>query len=393
MIFFDEIYVSLMILSSVVFWLVIPEGYRTKFIILGSFTALGFIQFKFALFLLLLIWLVFWGGKIIERSSGATWLVMSILVLVTVLLAFKYGDVLFAILFSSDNKFSQTYMIPLGISYLSFKLIAYIIDVFRGNIKNPRLEELLAFILFLPIFPAGPIERYQDFADHRQSEFDWSFYIMGLKRLSLGYFKKVVVVNFALNEIVVKRLYPSVVSDGVSFDVSAVLVLVFLIGALFYAFFDLSGYADIAIGFGHLFGYKICENMNYPILQKNLSDYWNCWHISLSHWCRNNVYFPVLGQTRNNVLALYCSFIVMGLWHYVSLNWVLWGIWHATGITVYSKWKRYKRQHKRLRKLLPSKVAFAVGVALTVVYSGLGFSFIMMDTTPKALRVLLAIVI
>jgi alginate O-acetyltransferase complex protein AlgI len=283
-------------------------------------------------------------------------------------------------------------MVPLGISYLSFKLIAYVIDVFRGNIENPKLEELLAFILFLPTFPAGPIERYQNFADRRRSELDWSFYVKGFRRLSMGYFKKVVIVNLVLNELVINRLYPQVVADGVSFELSALRVLIFLVAALFYAYFDLSGYADIAIGFGHLFGYKICENMNYPVLQKNLSDYWNCWHISLSQWCRNNVYFPVLGQTRNNVLALYCSFIVMGLWHHMTVNWVLWGMWHATGVILYSKWNRFKQKRKKLKKLLPGKAGFSLGVILTVIYSSLGFSFIMMDTSLKALRLLWAIV-
>ena len=161
-----------------------------------------------------------------------------------------------------------------------------------------------------------------------------------------------------------------------------------MIGALLFAYLDISAYADIAIGFGHLFGYTICENMNYPILQKNLSDYWNCWHISLSHWCRNNVYFPVLGKTRNNSFALYCSFSIMGLWHDISFNWLLWGIWHATGLIVYSKWNRFKRKHKRLKSLLPAKIALATGVSITIIYASIGYSFVMMKTTSEAFNLL-----
>jgi alginate O-acetyltransferase complex protein AlgI len=393
MIFFKEIYVISILISSLLFWGIIKEKYRTKFIILASFAALAVIQLKFTLFLVLLVVFVLMGSKVIQSKSSIRWLTASIIILTIVLLSFKYLGALFALLFSGESKFSQTYMIPLGISYLSFKLIAFVVDVYRGNIENPNLEDLLAFMLFLPIFPAGPIERYQNFAGNRRSEFDPSFYIRGLKRLSIGYFKKILIVNLILNETVLKILYPRIAADGVSLDLSAGLVLLFLIGSLLYAYVDLSAYADIAIGYGNLFGYEICENMNYPLLQKNLSDYWNCWHISLSHWCRNNVYFPVLGRFRNNVLALYSSFIVMGLWHYLSLNWILWGIWHASGITLFSKWNRYKRKHKKIKKMLPAKAAFALGVALTVIYSGMGFSFIMMDTTPKALRVLLAIII
>lgn len=393
MIFFNEIYVVSALISSLIFWGLIKNAYRSKFITVVSFIALSLIQFKFSVFLFCLILFVFWGSKLIERDSDIKWLITLIIFFAIVLLSFKYIGVLFEHLYSKENEFSKCYMVPLGISYLSFKLIAFIIDVYRGNITNPNLEELLAFIFFLPIFPAGPIERYQNFAGRRMTKFDFSFYIQGLKRLSIGYFKKVVVVNLVLYEIVIKIIYPIISANGVSLDLSAGLVILFLVGSLIYAYIDLSAYADIAIGYGLLFGYKICENMNYPLLQKNLSDYWNCWHISLSHWCRNNIYFPVLGKSRNNTLALYCSFIVMGLWHFLSLNWILWGIWHATGITLYSKWNRYKRKHKKIKKIIPGRIAFAFGVLLTVIYSGLGFSFIMMNSTTNAFRVLLAIII
>lgn len=393
MIFFNEIYVVSALISSIIFWGLIKNAYRSKFITVVSFIALSLIQFKFSVFLICLILFVFGGSKLIERDSDIKWLITLIIFFAIVLLSFKYIGVLFEHLYSKENEFSKNYMVPLGISYLSFKLIAYIVDVYRGNITNPNLEELLAFIFFLPIFPAGPIEKYQNFAGRRMTKFDFSIYIQGLKRLSIGYFKKVVVVNLVLYEIVIKKIYPIISANEVSLDLSAGLVILFLVGSLIYAYIDLSAYADIAIGYGLLFGYKICENMNYPLLQKNLSDYWNCWHISLSHWCRNNIYFPVLGKSRNNTLALYCSFIVMGLWHFLSLNWILWGIWHATGITLYSKWNRYKRKHKKIKKIIPGRIAFALGVLLTVIYSGLGFSFIMMDSTTNAFRVLLAIII
>jgi len=392
-IFFTEIYVLALFLSTLVFWTIIPERFRTRFIILASFTALAFIQLPFTIFLVMLVIFVFWCAKIIERYKNLKTFVAAIVILVSILLVLKYGQLLFSLLFSLDHPLSQKYLVPLGLSYLIFKLIAFVIDVYREDIQDPKLDELLAFILFLPAFPAGPIERYQNFASQRRHVFDGRFYLQGLKRLAMGYFKKVVIVNFALHEIVIKTMYPVIVKNGVDLEHSAIFIILFLVGALLYAYFDLSAYADIAIGFGQLFGYKICENMNFPIFQKNIADYWNCWHISLSHWCRNNVYLPVLGQTRNNVLALYCSFLVMGLWHHISLNWVLWGVWHASGINIFSKWTRFKRKHKRLKKVLPGRISFSLGVAATVLFSSLGFSFIMMDTPERAIRLLLAIFI
>jgi alginate O-acetyltransferase complex protein AlgI len=391
-IFFSEYYIVALLIGSVLFWAVVPEQYRTKFIISASFVMLATIQFKFCVFLFFLILFIYYGARLMQSQSKGRLLTGLILSLVTVLLCFKYMHVLFAILFEQESGFSKSYMIPLGVSYLIFKLIAFVIDVYREEIEELNLEELLAYIFFVPSFPAGPIERYQNFVSNRREKFDASFFLSGLKRLTIGYFKKVVLVNLLLHELINKQLFPVVIADGVSFELSAPIILLFLVGSLVYAYIDLSAYADLAIGFGQLFGYKICENMNYPIFRKNLSDYWNCWHISLSHWCRNNVYFPVLGSSRNNVLALYASFIVMGLWHYLSITWILWGMWHATGITFYSKWNRFKKK-KKLRGKVPAKVAYALGMLLTICYSGMGFSFIMMSSTKEAVRLLLAIFI
>ncbi|MFC1851852.1 MBOAT family O-acyltransferase [candidate division CSSED10-310 bacterium] len=393
MIFFDELYVLAIIATSVFFWTVVNETYRTRFIILTSFIALAFIQLKFSIFLVGLVWVVYRGSLLLVKQPKGKTLTLFILIPVIVLLLFKYAGVVFAFLFSNENHFSQSYLVPLGVSYLSFKMIAYIVDVFRGTIKDPKFDELLAFILFIPMFPAGPIERYQDFAGSRRPSFDPIFFVAGLKRLVIGYFKKVVLVNFFLFELLNQTLLPQLKETGVSPDLPSGLVLLYLVGSLFYAYLDLSAYADIAIGYGQLFGYKICENMNYPIVQKNLSDFWDCWHISLSHWCRNNIYFPVLGKTRIVYLGLYCCFIVMGLWHYISLNWVLWGMWHATGLYFFSHWSRFKRKHRKWTKCVNPWVARVLGAILTVLYASMGYAFITMSKTDEALRLLLALII
>jgi alginate O-acetyltransferase complex protein AlgI len=157
--------------------------------------------------------------------------------------------------------------------------------------------------------------------------------------------------------------------------------------ALIYAYLDLSAYADIAIGASRLFGYRIMENMNYPLLRPNLAEYWRCWHISLSNWCRNNIYMPVLGKTRKPTLALFSSFIVMGMWHQISLTWLCWRMWHASGIWFYGRWRRttfaaWFKHH------LSSPVAYALGTATTVLYSALGFEFIMVPSAGQSFRLL-----
>lgn len=394
MIYFNELYILSMFAASIVFWNVVADKYKSKFLIIASALALAFIQPLFTVFLFGLVAFVFYSSKLIDKDSktnGKPFVLITI-VLVIVLLGFKYMGIMFEEIFKDENSFSSSYLVPLGISYLSFKLIAYVIDIYRGFIEDPDFEQLLLFIFFLPAFPAGPIEKYQNFAHKRASVFSWDDYSEGLKRIVYGYLKKVVLVNFVLHEIVFKRLYPYVTADGIQMDLSAFIIVAYLVGALIYSYLDLSGYADIAIGFSLLFGYKICENMNYPIFAKNLGDYWTRWHMSLSNWCRNNIYFPVLGKTRNNNLALYSSFFIMGMWHFVSLNWFLWGLWHATGIILYKKWDRLKR--KKFKKIkVPAIIGTALGVSITVVYSGLGFSFITMSNATEALRLLLAIIL
>jgi len=400
MIFFQLPFVAGLLAASILFWAVVPAPWRKAFLVVASCGALLTIQPGFTLILFALIAATHALSLSIRRGrpSPGRLLLSGLLLLVSFLLAAKYGGLLLAVLFSPEHELAKSYLVPLGVSYLSFKLIAFVIDVYRGTIEKPRFWDLVAFIFFIPTFPAGPIERYQDFAAQRTDTLDPALYIDGLRRLVLGYFKKVVLVSFLLQETVIRGLEPEVMSLSVSADLPGWKVLLFLVGALFYAYFDLSAYADIAIGYGQLFGIRTIENMNYPVFRRNLSDYWANWHISLSSWCRNNVYFPVLGATRRNNLALMASFIVMGLWHNISLNWVIWGIWHATGIIIYSRYNRFLRKRKRLKRLVKGKAGYAFGMTLTVLYSSLGFAFIMTDSrtdllsaTEQAVRILLAI--
>lgn len=390
MIFYSSPFIYLLAAASVLIWFIPSQRLRTWFIILASGAALFWVLPAFTVFLVALIICVYWVARLIQNHHHLATFVLALIALTTVMLGFKYAGSVYGAIFNAESNFSKSYLVPIGISYLSFKLIAFVIDVYRDEIKDPRLEDLLAFILFLPIFPAGPIERFQRFAGERRETLDLEHYMGGVLRIALGLFKKIVVVNYALNAVVFSRLEPLATSGP---EASALIISAFLVGALIYAYFDLSAYADIAIGFGQLFGYQVYENMNYPILRPNLSEYWNNWHMSLSHWCRNYVYFPVIGWTRNNELALYSSFVVMGLWHAVTIKWFLWGLWHASGIIVFSRWSRWKKKNMKGKKTLPGPVAYALGTALTVLFSGLGFAFITQPTAIDALNLLAAIFI
>ena len=388
MVFYTAPYIYFLFAAGFIFWLLPGERLRTWFLISASGLALFLVQPEFTVFLVCIVIFIHFAARLVQDKKHIGIFLLLLVGLVCMLLGFKYAGSIYASLFSSEHDFAKNYLVPLGISYLSFKLIAFVIDVYRDEIKEHSLEDLLAFILFLPIFPAGPIERFQRFANGRRETFDINHFSEGLLRIALGLFKKIVVVNYILHAVVFERLGAEAMTG---MDANGLAVVLFLTGALVYAYFDLSAYADIAIGFSQLFGYQIYENMNYPIFRSNLSDYWNNWHMSLSHWCRNYVYFPVIGFTRNNELALYSSFIVMGLWHEVSLKWFLWGIWHASGIIIYSRWSRWKKRKFKKKKFLPVPVAYLTGMMLTVLYSGLGFAFITQDSAYQAILLLAAI--
>jgi alginate O-acetyltransferase complex protein AlgI len=133
-----------------------------------------------------------------------------------------------------------------------------------------------------------------------------------------------------------------------------------------YAYLDFAAYSDIAIGSSRLFGIRIIENFNFPFVARNINEFWQRWHMSLSGWCRAYVYMPTIGLTRNPYLAIYATMATIGIWHEGSLTWLCWGLYHATGIVVYGSWARFRRRRKwRLRTGLVPRL---VGVGVTMLF-------------------------
>ena len=385
-IIFSIYFIPLLFLASVLYW-GLPFRFRKAFVLVSSSTVLCLIQPWFTLFLAALVLTVYWCAVAIEQKQKAALVPAIVAALVTTLVVFRYLPEFFLLLHLNTTDLARAYLVPLGISYLVFKLIAFILDVYRGEIRRPSLTDLMVFVFFVPIFPAGPIQRFQEFVEQRMDSISASDVVAGLARMSVGYFKKIVLVGVVLQPVAYGSLLGDIASgEGLS-DIGTPVLLGFLIAALVYAYLDLSAYADIAIGASRLFGYRIMENMNYPLFRPNLAEYWRCWHISLSNWCRNNVYMPVLGRSRKPTLALYSSFAVMGMWHQISLTWLFWGMWHASGIWLYTKWRRH-RLSSWFQQNLPGHLAYVFGTLITVTWSALGFSFIMFSDLKQSLRLL-----
>ncbi len=215
--------------------------------------------------------------------------------------------------------------LPIGISFFTFQAISYLVDVYRK--ETAPQENIVHLALYISLFPqlvAGPIVRYKDINDQlKQRSMTIDSFAYGIERFLIGLIKKVLIANNL-----------AVLSDTI-FDESTIDTPLAWLGILAYSFqiyFDFSGYSDMAIGLGRMFGFTFLENFNYPYISKSIKEFWRRWHISLSSWFRDYLYIP-LGGNRHGKFRTYFNLIVVffltGLWHGASWNFVLWGLFHG----------------------------------------------------------------
>ena len=228
MIFFTAPFIYFLFLASCIFWSIPSIRLRRLFLILTGAFALGWVQPVFTSFLFLVTGTIHAAMQFQRRGSKLSIFWMLILGLTLVLIMLKYGMVQFGDFFVHENNFSKIYLVPLGLSYIIFRLISYVIDCHRGEVVQQNFENLICYVFFVPIFTAGPIERYKTFYDNQKHQFDPALYSDGLLRLSLGLFKKIVLVNFFLQRIVFSDQSPLLNSNQ---DFSGVIIICFLIGA------------------------------------------------------------------------------------------------------------------------------------------------------------------
>jgi alginate O-acetyltransferase complex protein AlgI len=390
--------IPIILIAVPLFWLVLRrEAWRLWFIVLASLGLLALLHPAFAVIAACLVVIT---HQLVEalrakRLSPGRAVLIAVLGVIVVLAVGKYGQRMVGGLWGTDNWVYTRIAMPLGVSYFAFRLLQYVFDQARGVLTENSLLKLAAFIVFLPTFPAGPLETYQGFYGKRSATFDRELFYRGLRRIVVGYFKKVFVVDFVLALYIGPHLIGPL-TPGWTFSSAQPLQAVgFVIYVFIRAYLDLSAYTDLAIGFSRLFGFRIMENFDNPLLKRNLSEFWRGWHISLSTWCRNNVYFPVFGATRKVWLGLYASMMVMGLWHYVDLNWFSWALWHGSGLVLVSWWlarkKAFRKKHRGSsfwsRQSWRHALLSPLWYVLTFFYVALGYSFVGTPNIAKALRV------
>lgn len=216
---------------------------------------------------------------------------------------------------------------PIGISFFTFQAMSYVIDVYRGKTKAQKnFGKVLLYISFFPQLIAGPIVKYHDIAleiDERKQTLDESVY--GIRRFIAGLCKKVLIANTM--GAVADALFGAAQSE-----IGCVGAWIGAVSYMLQIYFDFSGYSDMAIGLGHLFGFHFRENFQYPYISSSIQEFWRRWHISLSGWFKEYLYIPLGGNRKGKfrtVVNKMIVFLCTGIWHGASMNFVFWGVYHG----------------------------------------------------------------
>jgi alginate O-acetyltransferase complex protein AlgI len=260
---------------------------------------------------------------------------------------------------------------PLAISFFTFEFVHYLYDVKKGQKPMNNVTDFVAFTLFFPSLVAGPIKRYESFLPSLQkglSKVTLEDVKIGILRIAVGYFKKVVIADNLSGAI---HYYENSFSSFGFYE-----RWLFVIAISLRIVFDFSGYSDMAIGFARLAGINIPENFNWPYLASSIKSFWQRWHISLSSWIRDYVYVPMGGNRHGAVRTVVhglLAFGLCGLWHGAASNFVFWGVYHGAGLAVNNSYRNVPYVGPKLSDFFNRfKV---VSWAITMIFVGVGWVY------------------
>lgn len=267
--------------------------------------------------------------------------------------------------------------IPIGLSYYCFRQISYALDAYKHELPKHTLYEYVLYLFFLPTFIVGPINRFKPFVkDLRKRRWDKNTFAFGIQRIIHGLVKITFLGNY-LFSFKLKVMIESIPAEYI-WASTYLNVLNFFANA----YIQLAGFSEVAIGLSLLFGFKIIENFNRPYFALNIVDFWNKWHISLSHWCRDYIFFPFLSLTRNSYISIALSMLALSLWHEFSFRYILWGGMHITAISL---WYLYEKTNMHLWFKANPLFQKCMGIGLTVHFVAFSFVLVSEDSLEASL--------
>ncbi|MDD6158974.1 MAG: MBOAT family protein [bacterium] len=325
--------------AALLLYALAPRGRKNAALLLASLVFYGWGEPKFLIWMVLAILQGYVSGLLIERAEGTrrrAYLAVSVTLSMGMLFCCKYAD----FFIGNVNAITGASLpltgiaLPVGISFYTFQIVSYAVDVYRGEAPAQRsLVDLAAYIAMFPQLIAGPIVRYADIAPQLQErEHSWEKCAAGVRRFIWGLGKKALIAN-SLGE-----LCAAFKASG---DRSLLFFWLYAVGYALHIYFDFSGYSDMAIGLGKLFGFEFRENFRYPYVSGSITEFWRRWHISLGSWFRDYVYIP-LGGNRVSKPRWFFNILVVwlctGFWHGAAWNFVVWGLFFGLLLMAEKLW-------------------------------------------------------
>ena len=320
----------------ILLYFAVPNKFRNAVLLLSSLFFYGWGEPRFLFFMIISIIQGYIFGLLIEKHKGTkrskVFLTASVVLSLGLLGYCKYAD-FFIENFNVLTGLSVPLLgiaLPIGISFYTFQILSYAVDVYRGDVPAQRnFITLAAYIAMFPQLIAGPIVRYSDVAkqlENRTHSFEKAS--EGIRRFVIGFSKKILLAN-TLGELVA--------TFKASDDKSVLFYWLYALAYMLHVYFDFSGYSDMAIGLGKIFGFDFMENFNYPYISGSITEFWRRWHMSLGSWFRDYLYIPMGGNRVSTPRWLFNILVVWmatGFWHGAAWNFVLWGLMFAVLLTI-----------------------------------------------------------
>ena len=312
--------------ALIIIYFITPKKYKNIILLIASLLFYFYGEPKYVFLMIAEIIIAYIGAILIDKykNQSKNILIITLFIHVFLLIIFKYTDFIIQTIndISNANIKLLNIALPIGISFYTFQIISYIIDVYNGKVNvQKNIIKLATYVSLFPQLVAGPIVRYQTVEkelDDRTHSFNNFAY--GIRRFTIGLAKKVLIAN-ALGELCSKAFLVD--------EKTVVFFWIFGISYMLQLYFDFSAYSDMAIGLGRIFGFHFPENFNYPYISKSITEFWRRWHISLSTWFRDYVYIPLGGnrdgkykQIRNILIV----WLLTGIWHGANWTFLIWGL-------------------------------------------------------------------
>jgi len=347
---------------------IVPHKLKNIILLIASLGFYAYGEPKYVIVMIISIFATYIFGILMGKyeKHKKLFLALSICVSIGLLIYFKYTNFIIQnINLWLSNKIDFIYVVlPIGISFYTFQLISYIIDVYRGEAKVQK--NILKLAMYISLFPqliAGPIVRYTTIEEQiEKREYSFEKFANGVRRFIIGLGKKVLIAN------VLGELNSAFLGSN---DTTVLFYWLYAISGMLQIYFDFSGYSDMAIGLGKMFGFTFLENFNYPYIATSITDFWRRWHISLSSWFRDYIYIPLGGNRVSKIKWLRNIMVVWlltGLWHGAAWNFIIWGLYF--GILLIIEKVFLSKYLEKLPKVLRHVYTLIIVMISFVIFNG-----------------------